>query len=156
MPDTLTINPSYDMHPPEVPREANGLPAEADWASVTRPRRVAGYVELAAPSTAATKRATTSGSNCVPAHRCELLDARRRRDIRPRRYGRSLVIASNASATAAMRASSGIAVPAQPVGDAASVEPLVMRAHDVERDRRVAEQRRAECASRPSGCVMMC
>ena len=58
---------------------------------------------------------TTARSNCVPALRCSSSTAASSVSSLPR-YGRPLVIASIASAAAAMRASSGMASPASPSG----------------------------------------
>ena len=72
---------------------------------------------------------TTSGSNCLPALAVDLGRRRSSHDM-ALRYGRLLVIASSASATAKIRAPSGISVAAQLVRIAAPVPALVVRAHD--------------------------
>ena len=61
-----------------------------------------------------TNTRTIAGSNCVPAP--PLSSARARSAPIEPRYGRSLVIASNESATANTRAPSGIASEASPSG----------------------------------------
>ena len=63
----------------------------------------------------APRTSTTTGSNCVPAQRRSSSSACLRRCAR-RAYGRPAVIASKASATATMRAPSGIASPASRPG----------------------------------------
>ena len=52
--------------------------------------------------------------------------------VQRRRYGRSLVIASSASATAKTRAPSGMSVPHEPVGIAVAVPALVVVADDLQ------------------------
>ena len=59
---------------------------------------------------ARTSAATTSGSNCVPAQRT--ISSSASWAVRAARYGRSVVIALNASHAQTMRATSGISVPA--------------------------------------------
>ena len=59
--------------------------------------------------------ATTRGQNCVPALSCDL-GAARPRAAAPCGTGRSLVIASSASATERIRAASGISSPTRPSG----------------------------------------
>ena len=63
---------------------------------------------------ASTKTRTTVGSNCVPAHRSSSVTASC--SVVASLYGRSLIIASNASTTASTRASAGIASPSTPRG----------------------------------------
>ena len=71
---------------------------------------------------------TTAGLKCVPEQR-RPRRARRRATSRAR-YGRSVVIALNASQHETIVASSGISSPASAVGVAAAVPALVRGAHD--------------------------
>jgi hypothetical protein len=57
---------------------------------------------------------TTAGSNWVPAQRCSSSSAAS--GVRGSENGRGLVIASNASATATIRAPSGMSAPASASG----------------------------------------
>ena len=72
-------------------------------------------------------------------------------NVSPFRYGRLLIIASNASATAMMRASRGMSLPASLSGTPLPSYALVVRAHDVERHGIFAEQRLRGFASRAPG-----
>ena len=60
------------------------------------------------------KTSTTVGSNCDPEHR--RISSRATSKLRALRYGRSLVIASRVSATANIRAPTGISRPRFPFG----------------------------------------
>ena len=125
-------------------------------ASQTRRRerraRARSSVDAIAPlSTARTIASTTLGIELRAAAAHDLARSPPPRVSRPGDTGGRSSSRRTQSATAAMRASSGMSRAGQPVGDAASVEPLVMRAHDVERQRRVAEQRRENPPARPSG-----
>ena len=91
--------------------------------SATAPERRA--LRPRAPGTA---RPTTCGSNCVPAWRCSSLDGELR-DRRATRYGRSEVIASNASATRTDPRLERDVVAGQAVGVAGAVVALVVVAH---------------------------
>ena len=57
---------------------------------------------------------TTAGSNCRPD--CSSSSRPAAAQLIARRYGRSLVIASSASATAKIRAADGISLPRTPSG----------------------------------------
>ena len=100
-------------------------------------RRPRGQLGLA--RTARGRLLAICGSNWVPAQRSTSASASSR--VSARRYGRSLVIASKASATASTRASSGISSPALPGRVARAVPALVVVEHV--RDR-VAQRRDAE------------
>ena len=87
--------------------------------------------------------ATTVGSNCVPLQRTISAIASSTLSRPGGRAGRSSSRrTSRRPRRCAPRAGSSVA--GQPIGDAASVEPLVVRAHDVQRCGRVAEQRRED------------
>ena len=72
--------------------------------------------------------ATRSGSNCVPAHRT--ISSTASASVRAARYGRSVVMALNASQAQTIRATSGIDSPASRSGIAVAVPVLVARAHE--------------------------
>ena len=80
-------------------------------------------------SLARTKRVDDLGSNCRPASMTS--SSRAAAQPIPRRYGRSLVIASSASATANTRAPNGCRG-RQAIGVAAAVPALVMRTHNAQ------------------------
>jgi len=65
-------------------------------------------------STIAANSLASCGSNCTPAKRRSSPSTASRRSAR--RYGRSLLIASNASATETIRAVSGMSEPDSPSG----------------------------------------
>ena len=87
------------------------------WAALWKGRyaATASRPETISPESSAAKNPSTiSGSNCVPVQRS--ISAAATSGGSAERYGRPEVIASNASATARIRPSTGIAVPARRVG----------------------------------------
>ena len=116
-------------------------------------RALGGGTRRSAFSTASclTNVATTSGSNCAPEPRSSSVHASPQSPAE--RYGRSLVIASSASATAKMRAASGIRSPFSRSGIARAVPALVVVADDLDPallqhpDAARGSARRASCAS---------
>ena len=86
-------------------------------------------------SSTASSASTVRGQNCAPAWR--ISSARASPSPTAARYGRSDVIACQASQARQMRLASGIASPASPSGIAAAVPALVLGAH---RGREVRER----------------
>ena len=172
MPDTLIINVS-DMGG-KVGGERDGVGRRADgWSAANRAEGRSGlrtshaFRPRAVPPTS-TRR---SGTRRIRKRVQERLDHRgielaRRQQVGARSQasrrgiarpvGPALVMASNASATATMRDSSGIEITLEPVGESVAVHPLVVGPHD--RAAPAAHPRISGARIRApiDGCSMMC
>ena len=132
---------------PPVPLERRGRSDASLRRRRLRPR--SRRPTAAAAGARACRPRRRAGSNCVPAASASRRNASSTGSAS--RYGRSVVIAWNASQAKMMRASSGISSPREPVGVAAAVVALVAGAHDRPHLARAARSARGSARRAPDG-----